>query len=185
MCEEWPPVVFCVHRVHCTLEHACLLDSSMTGSTGDTLRAVLDTASFFHTERYCIQYYSEAASTQVLYVCTGHNFLHPAASRPIPSHTTPRSSWRSSSAVSTAIGHSPGESDRKRGERETWARDQLPLPSSLLARSIPIDPTTDAQTLLLQGTTEVCRNGGPRPRTFSETTSGRIFPIFSFLLFNP
>ena len=42
--------MFYVHRVHCTLGYACLLNASMTGSAGDALRVVLDTASLFRTE---------------------------------------------------------------------------------------------------------------------------------------
>lgn len=83
------------------------------------------------------------------YVCTGHNFpytLHtPLASPTIPSHTFPHHPSLILAIIFSRVDNywlQPGkERQEKRRERGAWARDHSLLPSSLLAHSIPIDPT--------------------------------------------
>lgn len=119
--------------------------------------------------------------TQVLYVCTGHNFPHPFTSRPIPSHTTPLSSWRSSSAVSTMIGHSSERATRREESENLGARDHSQLPAAYShTRSPSIQQPTPRPYYYCTAHSMVDPDQDPL-----RNTSGRISPIFSFFFSTP
>lgn len=111
----------------------------------------------YNEARYTVLYAHASTVRMYAQATTSHTpFTHPwhrRPSLPTPSHTTPPSSWRSSSAVSTTIGYSPGKSDKKRGESEEHGRVTTPycLAAYLHTRSSSIQQT-DAQTLLLLST---------------------------------
>lgn len=177
------PVVFCVRRVYWTLGYECLLNSSMTWLLAVLVILFVSYWTQHRSSHRVILYpilQRSSMHTQVLYVCTGHNFPHPFTSRPIPSHT-PLSSWRSSSAVSTMIGYSPERATRREESEKHGARDHSQLPAAYShTRSASIQQPTPRPYYCC--TVHSMVDPG---QDHLRNTSDRIYPIFSFFFPTP